>query len=124
MTYSYSALLDDTRLLQFHADSDEEAQGIAAKFDRGVISLKRLLPIVDWTKPVFSIEEAAAYHGCSTSHIYALVKSKQLPFSKPLDKGFFFRRESLEKLMELTETLPDAMRDKGPRVLKFKPDAA
>jgi hypothetical protein len=48
------------------------------------------------------------------------VRQKKLPLARPLETSgtMFFRRESLDKLLALTEELPDEMRHKEPKVLK------
>ncbi len=51
------------------------------------------------SKPVLTIEEAAAYTGRSTSNLYKLTSKGVIPHSKPYGSRIYFDREALETWM-------------------------
>lgn len=51
------------------------------------------------SKKVLNLQEACTYIGVSSSHMYKLTSSNQIPFYKPNGKRLFFNREELDSWM-------------------------
>ena len=51
------------------------------------------------SKKVLNLQEACTYLGVSSSHMYKLTSTNQIPCYKPNGKRLFFNREELEQWM-------------------------
>lgn len=72
-------------------------------------------------KPVLTLEEASAYTGLSTSSIYKLTSTQEIPHYKPRGKMLYFKRDELDawllqhRVRTNDETIGLAMRHVGER---------
>lgn len=106
----FSVLLRSGKTFRFHALKKSEANEVAERLcgeGDEVIQVCPLNPVVDWEKPVYTVEEAAALFGYDKSKIYGEIEAGRMPFSKPLGGLPRFDKAKLMLLMRATETVPE-----------------